>query len=181
MGACSQTRNSSLGELSVLKQTGRGAQQKMSFIRYLKYWIPVLLWMIFIFWMSTATFSEKNSASTVGAVLRLLMPSILPEVIDMIQWAVRKLGHVAEYFLLGFLLFRAFRGDSKEFGILRWASYSFFVLVFYAASDEFHQSFVSTRTASACDVGIDLLGGIIALALSALLHLSSSKELQPDE
>jgi len=49
--------------------------------------------------------------------------------------------------------------------------------VFYAASDELHQSFVSTRTASLHDVGIDILGGIIALVLSALLHLRRSKKI----
>ena len=133
--------------------------------------------MIFIFWMSTGTFSEQNSASTVESILRFLLPAILPEMIDMIQWALRKSGHVAEYFILGFLLFRAFRGGSKELRIPRWAFSSFFVLVFYAASDELHQSYVSTRTASLYDVGIDMLGGIIALGMSALLHLGRSKKI----
>ena len=154
-----------------------GARKEMSFIQYLKYWIPVLFWMIFIFWMSTGTFSEKNSASTVESILRFLIPSILPGMIDVMQWALRKFGHVAEYFVLGYLLFRAFRGGSKESRIPRWAFSSFLVLVFYAASDELHQSFVSTRTASVYDVGIDILGGIIAMALSALLHLHRSEKI----
>lgn len=154
-----------------------GARKEMSFIQYLKYWIPVLFWMIFIFWMSTGTFSEKNSASTVESVLRFLIPAILPEMVDIMQWALRKLGHVAEYFVLGCLLFRAFRGASKESRIPRWAFSSFLVLVFYAASDELHQSFVPTRTASVYDVGIDILGGIIALVLSALRHHSRSKKI----
>ncbi|MGE5172851.1 MAG: VanZ family protein [Betaproteobacteria bacterium] len=149
-----------------------GARQEMSFIRYLKYWIPVLLWMIFIFWMSTGTFSTQNTVLIVEPILRFLMPSISPEMTDMIHIALRKLGHVSNYFVLGFLLFRAFRGGSKELRIPRWLFSSFFVLVLYAASDELHQSFVSTRTASLHDVGIDMLGGITALGLSVLLHLS---------
>jgi VanZ family protein len=149
----------------------------MSFTRYLKYWIPVLLWMIIIFWMSTETFSSQNTASIVEPILRFMMPAVLPQTIDMIHGALRKLGHVAEYFVLGSLLFRAFRGGSKELRILRWAFSSFFVLVFYAASDELHQSFESTRTASLYDVGIDILGGIIALVLSALRHHSRSKKI----
>ncbi|MDA8240835.1 MAG: VanZ family protein [Nitrospiraceae bacterium] len=144
-------------------------------MRYLKYWIPVLLWMIFIFWMSTRTFSEQNTALIVEPILRFLMSSIRPEVTDMIHNTLRKVGHVANYFVLGFLLFRAFRGGSKELRIPRWALSSFFVLVLYAASDELHQSFVSTRTASLHDVGIDMLGGITALGLSALLHLSHKR------
>jgi VanZ family protein len=128
--------------------------------------------MIFIFWMSTGTFSAQNTALIVEPILRFLMPFVSPEMIGMIHSALRKLGHVAEYFVLGILLFRAFRGSSKELRIPQWAFSSFFVLVLYAASDEFHQSFVSTRTASLHDVGIDMLGGIVALGLSALLHLS---------
>lgn len=147
----------------------------MSFIRHPKYWIPVLLWMIFIFWMSTGTFSEQNTASIVEPIIRFLMPSARPEMTDLIHDTLRKLGHVANYFVLGFLLFRAFRGGSKELRIPRWAFSSLFVLVLYAASDEFHQSFVSTRTASLHDVGIDMLGGITALGLSALLHLSRKR------
>ena len=144
----------------------------MSVIRYLKYWIPVLLWMIFIFWMSTGTFSSQNTVLIVEPILRFLKPSISQEMIALIHKALRKLGHVTEYFVLGFLLFCAFRGDSKELRLPRWVVSAIIVLVFYAAGDEFHQSFVSTRTASLYDVGIDVLGGLIALGLSALLHLS---------
>ncbi len=147
----------------------------MSFVRYLTYWIPVLLWMIFIFWMSTETFSAQNTASVVEPIIRFLIPSILPEMIDMIHWALRKLGHLSEYFVLGFLLFRAFRGDSRDLRIPRWTFSSFLVLVLYAASDELHQSFVSARTASPYDVAIDTLGGLIGLALSALQLLGRSK------
>jgi VanZ family protein len=147
-------------------------RQEMSFNRYFKYWTPVILWMIIIFWMSTGTFSSQNTSLIIEPILRILMPSISLEKIAMIHVAIRKLGHVAEYFVLGILLFRAFRGGSRELQMLQWAFSSFFVLVLYAASDELHQSFVSTRTASLYDVGIDMLGGIIALVLSALLHLN---------
>ena len=147
----------------------------MSLIRYLKYWIPVLLWMILIFWMSTKTFSEQNTASIVHPVLRFLTPSISQDMIDMIHKVIRKLAHSAEYFVLGLLLFRAFRSDSKELRISRWVFSSFIVLVLYAACDEFHQTFVHTRTASLNDVEIDMAGGIIAIGLRALLHLSRQR------
>jgi VanZ family protein len=44
-------------------------------------------------------------------------------------------------------------------------------IVLYASSDEFHQSFVATRTASIIDVGIDTLGGTLAIAIGALWRL----------
>ena len=141
-------------------------------LRYLKYWIPVFLWAIFIFWMSTGIFSSKNTVLIVEPILRFLVPSISQDMIGVIHKALRKSGHIAEYFVLGLLLFRAFSGGSKEVRIRRWVFSSLIVLLLYAASDEFHQSYVSTRTASPYDVGLDVLGGAIALGLSSLLHIS---------
>ena len=125
--------------------------------------------------MSTGTFSAKNTYLITEPILRFLMPSILPEKVDMIHGIIRKLGHVTEYFILGLLLFRAFRSGSGELRILRWACYSFLVVVLYALSDEFHQSFVATRTASLFDVGIDTLGGILAQGVSVLWHFSRQR------
>lgn len=140
----------------------------MSPVRNLKYWVPVLLWMSFIYWMSTDTFASENTSRIIEPILRFLMPSITPEKAALIHGVIRKLGHVTEYFILGILLFRAFRRDSKELLGWRWAFYSVLVVMLYAASDEFHQSFVSTRTASLFDVGIDTLGGILAQGVSVL-------------
>ena len=122
----------------------------------------------FIFWMSTGTFSAQNTSRIIEPLLHFLAPSLSPEKMDMIHGAIRKSGHVTEYFILGLLLFRAFRGGSKELRIRRWAFSSLVVVVLYAASDEFHQSLVSTRNASLFDIGLDALGGILAQGASAL-------------
>jgi VanZ family protein len=143
-------------------------RQEMSSIRNFKYWTPVFLWMSFIFWMSTGTFSAQNSSLIIEPILRFFMPSISQENVDIIHGAIRKSGHVTEYFILGILLFRAFRSGSKELRRLRWAFFSFLIVMLYAAGDEFHQSFVSSRTASLIDVAIDMLGGILAQGVSIL-------------
>ena len=140
----------------------------MIFIRYFRYWMPLVLWMSIIFWMSTENFSAQNTSLIIEPAIRYLMPSISPEKVKMIQGAIRKLAHLTEYFILGILLFRAFRSGSKELRIRRWAFYSILFVVLYAAGDEFHQSFVSTRTASLLDIGLDTLGGILAQGVSAL-------------
>jgi VanZ family protein len=144
----------------------------MNIIRNFKYWIPVLLWMTLIFWMSTGTFSSQNTSLISESLLHFLMPSISPEKVALIHELIRKLGHVTEYFILGILLFRAFRGGSKELRNLQWAFSSLLVVVLYAVSDEFHQSLLTTRGASLFDVGIDTLGGILAQGVSVLWHLS---------
>lgn len=88
---------------------------------------------------------------------------------------IRKAGHVIEYFVLGLLLFRTFRGGSISSWNWRWSFFAVIVVVLWAASDEFHQSFVSTRTASAVDVGIDTAGGIFAQFAGALWHRYKKK------
>ena len=138
--------------------------------RSFQYWLPVILWMSFIFWMSTGTFSADSTSLIVEPILRFLMPGISLQQIHMIHIAIRKSGHFTEYFILGLLLFRAFRSGSVELKTLRWVSFSVILVIIYAATDEFHQSFVSTRTASLVDVGIDITGGVFAQVISFLWY-----------
>jgi VanZ family protein len=140
-------------------------------MRKFKYWLPVLFWMSFIFWMSTATFSSENTSLIIEPILFFLMPTISLEKAALIHGLIRKLGHITEYFILGILLFRAFRCESKESLSWRWAFYSLVVGMLYAAGDEFHQSFVSSRTASLTDIGIDTLAGVLAQLVSLLQQL----------
>ena len=136
--------------------------------KFIKYWLPVILWIGIIFWMSTETFSSQNTFSLTEAVLRFLVPGISSQEMALIHAFIRKAGHVIEYFILGLLLFRAFRGGSAASWNWRWSFLAVMVVLLWAAGDEFHQSFVPARTASAVDVGIDTVGGIIAQFVGAL-------------
>lgn len=136
----------------------------------IKYWSPVMLWMVLIFWMSTGTFSAENTASLIKPLLLMFIPWLSADMIDTVHHAMRKFGHLIEYFVLGLLLLRAIRGDSTGSCKARWFFPAFFILLLYAAGDEFHQSFVASRTASLEDVGIDVAGGVLALGISALRH-----------
>ncbi|MCX6138870.1 MAG: VanZ family protein, partial [Ignavibacteriales bacterium] len=56
----------------------------------------------------------------------------------------------------------------------KWVTYSILVVVLFAAADEYHQSFVITRSASISDVGLDLLGGFLAqLAILSRSRMSA--------
>jgi VanZ family protein len=137
----------------------------------LKYWIPVILMMAVIFWMSSGTFSSDNTSRFIVPVIHFLFPGMQEASVELLHGLVRKAGHLTEYFILSFLLFRAFRGPSSKRWSLRWAVSAALVSAVYAFSDEFHQSFVSTRTASFIDVGIDTAGGIIAQIVIACRKL----------
>jgi VanZ family protein len=129
---------------------------------FLKFWLPVLVWMIFIFIGSTDLMSAEHTSRFIGPFLRWFAPDITEATVASIQLVVRKCGHLTEYAVLAALLGRAFRQNPLR--VDRIFVSSFFIAAVYAALDEFHQSFVASRTASAWDVMIDCVGALVGLA-----------------
>lgn len=80
----------------------------------------------------------------------------------------RKFVHAGEYALLCFLWWRALRTRVANTPAVAAA---FAVAVAYAATDEWHQTFVNGRHGSPIDVGIDAIGA----ATAALLILRSAR------
>jgi VanZ family protein len=128
-----------------------------------------------IFWMSTETFSSQNTFSLVERVLRFLFSEISSQEMSLIHALIRKSGHFIEYFILSLLLFRAFRGRSIGSWNWRWPLFAIILVVLWAASDEFHQSFVPTRTASVVDLLVDTAGGASGQFVSVLWHRYTKK------
>jgi VanZ family protein len=147
-----------------------GQVHKTQFARAFPYWIPVLLWMAVIYWMSTATFSTNVTASIIGSIIRFFLPALSRKEFLVIHGIVRKLAHVTEYLIFGLLLFRAFRAGSHEQRRWQWALSSLAIIVLFAISDEFHQSFVPTRTASLRDICFDVWGGFLAQGICILWY-----------
>ncbi len=131
-----------------------------------KYWLPVILAMVFIYWMSSDLFSAKTTSRIIEPIIRFIAPHLSRKEILKIHGVIRKCAHVTEYLVFGILLFRAFRAGSHERHWVRWGLSSLAVVVLYSASDELHQLFVLTRTASLADVGIDTAGGLLAQCVS---------------
>jgi len=125
--------------------------------------------------MSTEAFSSQNTFSLVEAILGFLFPKFSSHEVGLIHAMIRKAGHLIEYFILGFLLFRAFCGGSTASWKWRWSLFAIIGVVLSAVSDEWHQSFVPTRAASVVDVGIDTAGGILAQFVGALWHRCTRK------
>ena len=138
-------------------------------LRAHKPWLPVVLWMGFIFVMSTDLGSFEHTSRIIEPVLRWLFPDIAPDTVGLVQFYIRKAGHLTEYAILALLLRRAF-GSSLRPGAPGYQVLGLALLVAaaYAATDEFHQSFVPGRTASPVDVLIDTTGAFTALAVAAV-------------
>ena len=132
--------------------------------RLLKYWLPVLVWLCFIFIGSSDLMSAEQTSRIIRPFLRWLKPDISVEAIAQVQFVVRKCAHVTEYAILAMLLWRALRGTLTSTRTLAIAALAFVASAIFAASDEFHQSFVPSRTASPIDVMIDVTGTLIGLA-----------------
>jgi VanZ family protein len=98
-------------------------------------WIPVLVWAAVIFALSSIP-SLSTHLGTWDLILR-------------------KAAHMTEYAILAVLLRRATGSYGWAFGLA----------VAYAASDEFHQTFVRGRHGTPVDVAIDTIG--ISLGLLA--------------
>ena len=142
---------------------------------FLQYWLPVIIWMGVIFGMSTGMFSSDHTSRFIVPLLNFLFPQLSPHDVDLIHGLIRRAGHVTEYFILGVLLFRAFRSDSPYPWRPRWTLYAIIAVVVYAMSDEFHQSFVGTRTASLIDISIDSAGGVLSQVAVTFRHLLRRK------
>jgi VanZ family protein len=78
---------------------------------------------------------------------------------------MRKLAHVSEYAVLAVLLYRAFVHTALKDRRALSAGLVLLLCAAYAATDEFHQAFVPSRTASLRDVMIDICGATLAVIL----------------
>jgi VanZ family protein len=131
---------------------------------FLKYWAPALAVMVVIFAASTDLMSAKHTSRLIAPFLMWLVPDISSAALLQVQFVVRKAAHLVEYALLGSLLLRALRAGQ---GRVRWSlgGAAVGVAALCAAADEYHQSFVGSRTGSAGDVMIDIVGACVGVAI----------------
>jgi VanZ family protein len=133
-------------------------------------WLPALLWMGVIFAASSDRGSFQHSSRIIEPVVRWFFPHISEEALHTIIVVVRKGCHAGEYALLAALLFWALggrRGAEGRTQFQRRAALALLLAILFAASDEWHQSFVPSREASVRDVLVDATGAAAALGLLA--------------
>jgi VanZ family protein len=134
-------------------------------MRFFRAYFAVLLWMVVIYVGSTDMGSTRNTSRFIGPILRWIKPDVSENTIRAVQITLRKGAHLTLYGILAALLWRAqrlLRGNPTEW---RWSEFwliSAFCL-FYALSDEFHQTLVSSRQGSPFDVMLDTTGAIAVL------------------
>jgi VanZ family protein len=135
------------------------------YIYVIKYWLPVVILLGVIFWLSGGNFTAGRTSEFFFPIIKSLFPQLSPEDVTFVHELIRKFAHIVEYFFLGLLLSIAvFRSplrmpDSKKIILV-------IILIFLASvADEIRQSFVALRKASLVDVGLDMIGGLMAVII----------------
>ncbi|MEJ5198229.1 MAG: VanZ family protein [Anaerolineae bacterium] len=110
-------------------------------------WAAVAAWMALIFFLSAQPH--------------------LPDLAPGLPGAEEIGGHLTAYGILAVLVWWALRGlESKT-----PATWALLITMLYAATDEFHQSFVPGRTMTLEDLVVDLIGASLGLLLVNWVHL----------
>jgi VanZ family protein len=139
----------------------------------LKAWIALILWLIVISIESTTYLSSQNTSRFLYPLLHFLF-GIDYARFEPWHFLMRKAGHVFGYGLLSILFFRAFRATlpavSGARWRLSWANIAVLGTFVVASLDEWHQSYIPTRTGTVRDVMLDSAAGIAAQVALFLYH-----------
>src|SRR5882724_6266150 len=114
--------------------------------------------MVLIFSASSDRLSFQHSSRLMGPLIRWLFPSLQEPTVAQIMFVIRKCAHFTEYGILALLFWWALRAPadrdvSRVRGSEAWLALGLVAL--YAATDEWHQSFVPSRQGSVWDVLLD--------------------------
>lgn len=127
-------------------------------------WLPLLVWCALVQYFSTDAFAWEETSRLVTPLMGFFFPGASSGALALAHITIRKLGHVGEFMVLGWLVDRAlWLRSSRTTAALSGVA---FVLAF-AMLDEWHQIYTLTREGSLIDVGFDSLGGALGIALTS--------------
>lgn len=135
-------------------------------------WIPAVVWMLIIFFLSAQPALVSNNLSrgvtkiiveTVGKIIPLdIEMSTLNDIVSQFNHFVRKFAHFSAYVVLGILVSYALTKNEIQ---KRAFFLSLAICIIYAVSDELHQLFVPGRGCQFKDVIIDTAGAVSGIAI----------------
>ena len=125
-------------------------------------WWPAVVWIGLITFESTDFFSSEHTGSLLYTLLTRLFGQINFYDFLIFHHYLRKTGHVVGYGMLSLLLLRGWRATLGRVHtlLLRTALLSWLGTAFVAAMDEWHQSYIPSRTGTVWDVALDSVAGV---------------------
>ena len=131
-------------------------------------WVPAVLSVVMIALESTATMSAANTSKWLYPLWVHLFGTPTPAHWEQIHHLIRKTGHFVGYGLVSIAFFHGWRRTLHRIAVTHWhlwrraAVLAVLCTLLIASLDEYHQSFLPSRTSSPIDVCIDLSGAIVA-------------------
>ena len=132
---------------------------------FLYYWLPPVLWGLAVLSLSGDAGSDTNTRHLLQWLLSWLV-DLEPAQIDLINFFLRKTGHVLAYGCMYFLWFRAFR-EHASYGSWRACFWSLGFCLLFSSIDEGRQWLYASRGASISDVILDMSGASLAALVTA--------------
>jgi VanZ family protein len=145
---------------------------KTSRLRLVLDWVPAALSVLMIAFESTATMSAKNTSEWLYPIWVHLFGPISTAHWAEVHHLIRKTGHFVGYGLVSVAFFYSWRQTLRRMAVRHWTLWrrasvlAVLCTLLIAISDEYHQSFLPSRTSSPIDVCIDLCGAIAAQLLT---------------
>ena len=138
-------------------------------------WSMLLLWMVFIFFMSGQDGNKSTDQSNFVAELFKYFGFDIKNILgDIGTLIIRKTAHFSEYFILCILFYRVI---IMYVSIRTTRVISIIATFIYALSDEVHQFFVPGRTCAFRDVLIDTIGGVTSILVLYIFSKIKNKVL----
>lgn len=143
----------------------------------LRAWWPAAVWIGLITFESTDFFSSEHTGSVLYKLLTSLFGHIDLHTFLVFHHYLRKTGHIVGYGILGLLLLRGWRATFGQAQALLWrtAVLSWLGTAFVASMDEWHQSYIPSRTGTWRDAALDSVAAMVFL-LFAYIWLRRSAE-----
>jgi VanZ family protein len=137
-------------------------------------WIPTVAWLCLLAAFSTDTFSAEHTGNILEKVLHALFGEISRQRFDAIHFLIRKSAHFCSYGALSAFAFFSWRATlpALKAWSARWSGLALLLTLVAASADEFHQSFLPSRTSNPRDVMLDMVGALffqIAIAIGLRL------------
>jgi VanZ family protein len=132
-------------------------------------WIPTALWLAMIGSFSTDAFSSVHTGTILMKIIHAVYGPISQQAFILVHAYVRKAAHFTAYGMLSCLAFYSWRTSlpGRLRWTFKWSGLALALTLLTACLDEFHQSFVPSRTASPHDVLLDMMGAMFAQILIA--------------
>lgn len=105
------------------------------------------------------TATPAFTGDSTGGVIQYLLPQLEQETVQKVNFLIRKMAHIAAFGILALFVWQALNPHKYTY------QFAWLFATLYGALDEWHQSFIPTRSGKLSDVLIDSLGAVIALLL----------------